>query len=54
VVRPHVLFDGGAFSIADDFSLLGLGGKLTTVPEPRIDPGCLAYHRTHVWKRPAN
>ena len=43
----HVMFDNGSFSIADDFSLVGLGGKLRTAPSHNVDVCYLAYHRTH-------
>ncbi|WP_334182079.1 YDG/SRA domain-containing protein [Novosphingobium sp.] len=41
----HVLFDNGGFSIADDFSLIGLPGKLRTVPRHQIGGEHLRYHR---------
>jgi putative restriction endonuclease len=41
----HVLFDYGAFSIRDDFSLIGLAGTLLTLPAHRIDRRQLRYHR---------
>ena len=43
----HVLFDLGAFTIADDLSLLGLSGRLRTVDAHRIDVRFLRYHREH-------
>jgi len=43
----HVMFDSGAFRIADDFSLLGLEGVLRRVAQHTIDPVFLTYHREH-------
>lgn len=43
----HVLFDLGAFTIANDMSLLGLSGKLQTSEEHVIDEECLEYRREH-------
>ncbi|HEY9643571.1 MAG TPA: YDG/SRA domain-containing protein [Coleofasciculaceae cyanobacterium] len=43
----HVLFDYGAFSIADDLSLLGIEGTLTKVPQHEIHLDNLCYHREH-------
>ena len=34
----HVLFDNGAFSIADDLSLIGLSGGLTSSHQHALDP----------------
>ena len=42
----HVLFDGGAFSIADDFSLIGISGSLTVRPTHQIDLEYIRYHRS--------
>ncbi len=42
----HVLFDGGAFSIADDFSLIGIAGSLTVRPTHKIDLEYIRYHRS--------
>lgn len=42
----HVLFDYGAFTIADDLSLLGLPGRLRTARKHLIDIEYLAYRRT--------
>jgi hypothetical protein len=47
----HVLFDGGAFSIADDFSLIGISGVLTVHPTHHIDPKYMRYHRSKVYSR---
>jgi hypothetical protein len=41
----HVLLDGGAFSIRDDLTLIGLEGRLRTAEGHRIDPAYLLYHR---------
>ena len=42
----HVLFDGWAFSIADDGTLLGaLDGNLNEIETHCVNRDCLAYHR---------
>lgn len=43
----HVLFDYGAFSIADDLSLLGIEGTLKIVRQHEIHIENLRYHREH-------
>ena len=43
----HVLFDSGAFGIADDLSLIGLAGGLRTQRRHKIDVAFLQYHRGH-------
>lgn len=43
----HILFDHGAFSIADDLSLLGIEGALTVVAQHEIHVENLRYHRGH-------
>ncbi len=43
----HVLFDYGGFAIADDFSLLGVEGKLIVKAEHRINLAHIQYHREH-------
>lgn len=43
----HVLFDYGAFSVADDLSLVGLEGTLTVVAQHKIHRDNLRYHREH-------
>lgn len=43
----HVLFDYGAFSIADDLSLLGMEGTLTIDKQHEIYVDNLRYHREH-------
>lgn len=43
----HVLFDYGAFSVADDLSLLGIEGTLTVVVQHKIHVDNLRYHREH-------
>jgi putative restriction endonuclease len=42
----HVLFDLGAFAIADDLTLIDLPGKLRTVPKHAINVHHLQYHRS--------
>jgi putative restriction endonuclease len=44
----HVLFELGAFSIADDLRLVGLPGALLTVPGHTLRRECIAYHREHI------
>lgn len=43
----HVMFDFGAFSIADDFSLIGIQGVLQVHKNHNISVNHLAYHRNH-------
>ncbi|MGF7152652.1 YDG/SRA domain-containing protein [Novosphingobium gossypii] len=43
----HVMFDNGGFTIADDFSLIGLPGAITIHPDHEIDSAFLRYHREH-------
>lgn len=43
----HVLFDRGAFAIADDLTLVGLPGHLRIHPKHGLNPTYLAYHRQH-------
>jgi predicted restriction endonuclease len=46
----HILFDQGKFSIADDFTLIGIEGKLERHPQHYIDLKCLKFHRENVYK----
>ena len=46
----HVMFDNGVFSIADDFSLIGLDGQLTLSKKHKIEQAFLQYHREHYFK----
>ena len=46
----HALLDLGGFSISDDLSLVGVGGKLTVHPGHVIDVAHLRYHRDHYWQ----
>lgn len=41
----HTMFDLGVFAIADDFSLIGLGGMLNVRPDHAIELPHLSYHR---------
>jgi hypothetical protein len=41
----HVLLDGGAFSIADNFSLIGAGGRLRVAKGHDINREHLQHHR---------
>lgn len=45
----HVLFDLGAFAIAEDLTLLGLPGNLLYKPQHQIGLDFLAYQRQHVY-----
>jgi hypothetical protein len=44
-----VLFDVGAFTIANDLTFVGIGGSLTVVKGHLVGPAHLAYHRDRVW-----
>jgi putative restriction endonuclease len=46
----HVLFDNGAFSIADDFSLIGQEGRLRISNAHRVDLAQAEYQR-QMWGR---
>ena len=48
----HTLFDLGRFSVDSDFSLIGLDGKLTVVPEHRISAQSLEYHKSNIYVEP--
>lgn len=41
----HVAFDRWAFTLADDYSLIGLPGVLRLHPRHNLDPAHLTYHR---------
>ena len=41
----HVLFDRGGFAVADDLTLIGIEGRLRTVPGHSPGRQHLAYHR---------
>jgi putative restriction endonuclease len=43
----HVLFDLGAFSIDDNFKLIGLAGTLRTHPKHQINGEHIRYHKQH-------
>lgn len=43
----HVLFDDGAFGVADDFTLIGLAGKLRMVSGHSLQAVFFEYHRRH-------
>lgn len=45
----HVRFDTGGVSVWDDGRLLGMAGRLQTVPGHTVHPDHLAYHRTHLF-----
>lgn len=49
----HVLFDLGAFAVADDFVLIGLPGKLHQKPEHQIGLKFLTYQRQHIYLKAA-
>jgi len=46
----HLQFDFGGFAIDDDFTLLGLEGKLTVHRNHKIDLTYIRYHRIHFWE----
>lgn len=46
----HVLFDSKAFTIQNDFSLLGMEGKLFVHPDHMISQTHLEYHRSQYSK----
>lgn len=46
----HVLFDLGAIGIADDFTILGRGGRLALDPEHEVSLEAIRYHREHVYR----
>lgn len=43
----HVLFDNGGVAIADDFSLIGMEGRLIVDPHHSINIEHVRYHREH-------
>lgn len=43
----HILFDLRVFSVADNFVLIGLPGKLTVKSEHQLNLACLQYRREH-------
>jgi putative restriction endonuclease len=45
----HVLFDYGGVAIADDLSLLGIGGRLIVKPGHAINIEHIRYHRAHYY-----
>lgn len=46
----HVLFDYGGFTIAEDFTLLGLEGKLTVHQTHKLSNYHITYHRNHYYR----
>ncbi|TGE19347.1 YDG/SRA domain-containing protein [Hymenobacter elongatus] len=48
----HVLFDLGSFAVRNDFTLLGLNGKLTLHRRHGLEPHFLHYHREHYFHAP--
>jgi putative restriction endonuclease len=46
----HVLFDYGAFSIDDDYNLLGIEGRLILKAEHILNREHLHYHRNHYYR----
>lgn len=48
----HVLFDHGAFALADDLTLLGLPGALLLADGHSIDTRHVQYHRDHLFHPP--
>ena len=49
----HVLFDLGTFAIAEDYSLLGLPGKLHLKPQHQVAAEFLTYQRQHIYLKAA-
>lgn len=52
----HVLFDEGAFAIADNFELMsnpgmGIAGRLRLHDKHKLIPEYLQYHREHFWQK---
>jgi putative restriction endonuclease len=45
----HTMFDYGAFTIADDFSVIGLPGELIVKNGHDINQANLRYHREHIY-----
>jgi putative restriction endonuclease len=43
----HVLFDLGGFTIASDFKLIGVPGRLHVHPKHKLNQEHLRYHREH-------
>lgn len=43
----HVMFDFGAFAIADDLSLVGIDGELIVSKGHKLNLDHIRYHRTH-------
>ncbi|WP_429447810.1 PIN-like domain-containing protein [Paraburkholderia sp. WC7.3g] len=48
----HKTFDRGAFSVNDDFTLLGLDGSLRVDQNHEISVDSLKFHRENVYRRP--
>lgn len=46
----HALFDFGSFGVAADYTLLGLPGRLRSLPAHQPDLTQLAYHRQHIYR----
>ncbi|MDB5233918.1 MAG: putative restriction endonuclease [Hymenobacter sp.] len=49
----HVLFDLGSFGIAEDFTLMGMSGKLQQKPQHQLGTEFLAYQRQHIYLKAA-
>ena len=45
----HVMFDKGAFTIKENFSLIGLESSLKVHQQHSIDLSNLNYHREHIY-----
>ena len=45
----HVMLDIGAFAINNDYSLIGISGKLTIHESHVIDQSNLTYHKKHIY-----
>jgi putative restriction endonuclease len=45
----HVLFDLGAITLSDDFSVIGKGVQLHVSPRHNLSLECIRYHREHIY-----
>lgn len=46
----HILFDYGAFTIAEDLTLIGIEGRLHVHPKHQINAEHTRYHREHYFR----
>jgi putative restriction endonuclease len=45
----HVLFDFGAITLSNDFTLIGVDGELILHPVHNLSLECIRYHRVHIY-----